>query len=563
MSRKRHIAVIAGLLCLSAAVQLVTVRRATVTGLDAVRFVDIARQIDRLGLWETVRAEREQPLFPVLVWIFHEGLDRANFAGLSTWPLSAQLAAATAVVFSVVPVYLLALRLVGATAAGIGSIFFCVLPEVARLGADGISDGPHLFLLAWALWASIVYLSGPDEPAAAHAEPTTNHPLWLFPAGVATALALLTRVEAVVLPCALVATLVLVQCLAHTRQPWPRVAAASGSFALGFGLIFGPYLAAVDSLAPQAAMARMLGRFEPPQPAEPATSTALAWQLDDGEPMSFAHKEPTISLRRRGPAAAMLLFAEESAAAFGYWIGLMALWGLCRLPWRSMRSVDLFARSFFVIFSLAAFRFAAAEGYLSARHLLPLVVVGIGCAGHGALEAGRGRWANFLRLPTPRVASATCSRAASAIVAISALSALAYGFRPLHASRLGHRLAAQWLVEKAEASGSVLDTRGWAGMYSGRETHRFEDARRAIAGGRLAYVVLENRELDYGSGRSRTLQRLLEVAAEPAASFPPTGTENRKAQTVLVYRWSQQRFNRWLKSGKVPPPTSLGLVKEP
>jgi hypothetical protein len=113
MSRKRHIAVIAGLLCLSAAVQLVTVRRATVTGLDAVRFVDIARQIDRLGLWETVRAEREQPLFPVLVWIFHEGLDRANFAGLSTWPLSAQLAAATAVVFSVVPVYLLALRLVG------------------------------------------------------------------------------------------------------------------------------------------------------------------------------------------------------------------------------------------------------------------------------------------------------------------------------------------------------------------------------------------------------------------------------------------------------------------
>jgi hypothetical protein len=119
---------------------------------------------------------------------------------------------------------------------------------------------------------------------------------------------------------------------------------------------------------------------------------------------------------------------------------------------------------------------------------------------------------------------------------------------PLHASRAGHRRAGEWLA-RAEAPGAVLDTRGWTAFYSGRPTHRYDAARSAFRQGDLAYVVLEQRELEFDSRRSRTLAHLLAGAARPAARFPaPSG---RRADTVLVYRWYPERFTKKLRSGVV------------
>jgi hypothetical protein len=63
MSRKHHILILAGLLGLSCLVQAVVIRRATTTGLDAVRFAEIAQSIERQGLLSAVRTHGEQPLF--------------------------------------------------------------------------------------------------------------------------------------------------------------------------------------------------------------------------------------------------------------------------------------------------------------------------------------------------------------------------------------------------------------------------------------------------------------------------------------------------------------------
>jgi len=242
MDRKRHIAIVAGLLALSCVVQLLLIRRATVPALDAVGFVEIAQRIDAQGFLATIRHEREQPLFPAWVWLVHEGLERTAGPARASWAASVQLAAAIPLVLAVVPVYFLSLGLVGPAPAAAGSLFFCLLPEVSRLGADGLGDGLHLLLFCLAFWAVVVYLARPvpcQSPrnglrvTAFMRSGAGRSPMWLVVAGTLAALAVLVRAEALVLPAALVVALLAFRLRARRRRPWSALATALGCLALG------------------------------------------------------------------------------------------------------------------------------------------------------------------------------------------------------------------------------------------------------------------------------------------------------------------------------------------
>ncbi len=594
MDRKRHIAIVAGLLALSCVVQLLLIRRATVPALDAVGFVEIAQRIDAQGFLATIRHEREQPLFPAWVWLVHEGLERTAGPARASWAASVQLAAAIPLVLAVVPVYFLSLGLVGPAPAAAGSLFFCLLPEVSRLGADGLGDGLHLLLFCLAFWAVVVYLARPvpcQSPrnglrvTAFMRSGAGRSPMWLVVAGTLAALAVLVRAEALVLPAVLVVALLAFRLRARRRRPWSALATALGCLALGGGLVFGPYLAAVGANSPRAAVARILGRYEPEDQAEsPGPASAIGatgasvWRLADDEPMSFAPKETTVSLRRRGYAAATIELAEESAEAFGYVIGALALFGVWRLRRQLVRPVDRFAQIYCLLFASAVLHFAANEGYVSARHLLTLVVIGVGPAGYGAIALGtwiggrnpaaapdeapsgpkRGQvpLAGTARsgLRTSWGCAFSPSRIAWATVLAAAAVCFVEAVEPLHASRLGHRLAAEWLAREA-APGLVIDTRGWTGLYSGRTTCRYDDGRAAFGHPQLAYVVLERRELEYASRRSRTIARLLDVAARPVAAFPDPKRGHRRQHSVVVYRWEADRFRRWIAGQSQGRPT--------
>jgi dolichyl-phosphate-mannose-protein mannosyltransferase len=552
MPSRNQIAIVAGLMLLVAVVQVVTVRRATVTGLDAVRFVRSAKMIDQHGLVEALRGQREQPLFPVSVWMAHRGIEWTVGDFRSSWAFSAQAAATVALVLSVIPVYFLAKRLVGATAAAWGSALYFTLPEVSRLGADGISDGLHLLFFCLALWMVIVYLTG----RAGVRGTKCGNPAWLLPAGMASGLAVLVRVEGLILPAALILALALFQFRGDLRQPWRRIPVAVGLLGLGFCLIMGPYLLVVDSVMPKVAIARMLGRYDPPT-VEMATPElaglvgAGTWYLDNGRPMSFAEKEPTISLRRRGLVPGACLFVEELAEAYGYWVGLLALVGAWRLRLKRSGRADRFVQAYFLLFSAAAYHFAVGEGYVSARHLLPLVVVSIGSIGYGVEEVRR--WlAGFLSRSSWQAGGIPAKRAgwisAGAMIAMVIASCLIEFAQPVHASREGHRRAAVWLAQDGLVSGTVLDTRGWTGLYSGRTTYGYKQAQAAFSQRQLAFVVMEDRELRYPSKRSQTLGQLLDVAAEPVARFSGPRGRGYTGHAVVIYRWSAQRFSRWLDS---------------
>jgi 4-amino-4-deoxy-L-arabinose transferase-like glycosyltransferase len=564
MTPKRHIAIAIALVCLSALVQAVVIHRAVVPSVDAVRFVETARAIDEQGILPVARTEHEQPLFPAWVWLVHEGVEHVAGEFPSAWALSAQLAAAVALVLTIVPVYFLSVRLFGPAAGLAGSILFCLLPEVSRLGAEGISDSTHLLFFTLAFWAVVEYFG---------VKPTGCNP-WacvclLSSAGVATAVAALARAEVLVLPAALVAAWTVCQFRPRWRRPWAGLAVEGGCFVLGFALVMVPYLASVESQLGTAQSEPSPG-VAPPGFTTPGLATPVfeSW-------MSFDVKEPGSSIRRRGLAGAIPQFAEELADAFHYWVGALALLGLWRLRRVETRPADVFVRLFVVLFLAAALWFTAVEGYLSARHLMVVVVAGIGCAGYGALGVGEWLGAWFHKpgatgvspgatgvspvLPLRHWRDASGTRAAGsgtraagsgtrrlgwAIVLLAAVGCLPRTLRPLHAEHLAHRQAGHWLAVRADAPGAVLDTRGWAGLYSARSAYRYEDAEQALGDPRLAYIVLLREELESGSNRSRTLRRLLQPAGRPAAIFPPPGDSQAGRQAVAIYRWHPERLAR-------------------
>ena len=128
------------------------------------------------------------------------------------------------------------------------------------------------------------------------------------------------------------------------------------------------------------------------------------------------------------------------------------------------------------------------------------------------------------------------------VVAVAGIACLPQTLIRLHESRLGHRAAGEWLAGQGDPSGTVLDTQGWTGLYSGRETYVYEETPAALGDPHLAYLVLEGREVGYQSGRSRTLCWLIESAAGPVAEFPDPATRSPNQESVVVYRWHAERF---------------------
>jgi len=361
------------------------------------------------------------------------------------------------------------------------------------------------------------------------------------------------------------------------------LAGHAACLALGMGLILGPYLLATGSLTPRAVVARILGRPASNDRSDcPSKGSGVVWRLADGTPMRFDVKEPGTSLRRRGLVAAGGRFAVELADAFDYGFGVLVLAGAWVLRRRPLRRTNRFVHAFFLVFSVAAYLFAAREGYLCPRHLLPLVAASVGCAGWGAVALGQ--WL-FSRLRLTAWRGVTLARRASegtvcdprlrfglvsmptesdiaqegsgpapaqrvgwgwAVVALAVMASLGHTTKSLSMSRWAHRRAGQWLAIQPSEDGRVLDSLGLTGLYSGRPTYSYLDARTGFADPRLAYVVVEQQELRQQSGRSQTLRSLLEVAGQRAAMFSDALHGPQDPHAVLVYRWDPARLTRWV-----------------
>ena len=127
--------------------------------------------------------------------------------------------------------------------------------------------------------------------------------------------------------------------------------------------------------------------------------------------------------------------------------------------------------------------------------------------------------------------------AAIAILAIA--GCLGQTLRSVGRGYAGHREAARWLASPAAVPGPIVDTRGLAGLYSGRKFILYSQSRPALAEPTLAYVVVQTDELQGDGIRARTLRYLLEGAERTALFAGPAGTPD---QEIGVYRWHSDRF---------------------
>jgi hypothetical protein len=575
----RHALTIAGLLGLSCAVQAWCVARAVTPAQDAVRFIKVAQAIEHNGLLTVLRTRDEHPLFPAAVCLTHHVRGLVLPEVPDAWATSAQLAAAAALVLTVVPVYGLLLCLTRWPSAAAGALFFCLMTPVTRLGADGLSDSTHLCLLCAALWATTKWFStwsgrfdvqcsmldvGRSGMRTEHRTSNIEHPTLndrgnaprfgrsaaLFLAGLFLALAALARKEAVVLLPAIGLAASVLQ-LTAARRRW-RDFLRSGLFlGLGMAVVVGPYLATSEALTPGRGLARLLGpRFSVESPDEPAATVDNAppkkpkkassrWRMSDGQRMEFAKKDSQASIRFHGYGPALRELARELPEALNYWIGGLALLGLWSARRRAWPPTGIFVLVFALVFSAAVIQFAARSGYLAPRHLLPLVVLALAWAGEGAMASAECgvRSAEWLKhrlslaysaLRTPH------SALVSLVVLLAAAACLPRTLAPLHASRVGHRKAAQWLASQPGPHGAVLDTRGFTRFFSGRKTYDFAQGRQALRDPHLAYVVVERRELEYGSRRSQTLRELLARGSTCVARFAGDAAH---AEAVEVYQW--------------------------
>ncbi len=181
------------------------------------------------------------------------------------------------------------------------------------------------------------------------------------------------------------------------------------------------------------------------------------------------------------------------------------------------------------LFSLVLVRHALRLGYLSDRHMLTLVAVSIPWAGAGTFVCARGI----------AVALGWGHRRARAVGAVVLALLIAVGVavqqKPAHPSRWGHWAAGRWLIEHAEPSDAVLDTRGWAAFVSRRPSYDYWHVRQAFTDAHLAYIVVGTDELSAPSQRAATLRAVLAYAASPVAAFPER--RNGRGEGVRVYRY--------------------------
>lgn len=549
MSDGNHWRRIGLLLILAILVQGWGIARNAVPAQDAINFLQFARQLDRHSVVDTLRSNSQHPLYPLLVWLNHRlfgGILGPDGIG---WLRSAQMVAAMAAVLLVVPMYRAGVRLANPSLATGATALFTMLPFAARMGADALSDSTYLFFMLLGFWTTTEFL-------------LSHRAHWLTATGLSVGLAYLARPEALFLPAALMLTLVVVQWRRDWRMPSRQLWAGAGCGAAGLLLIVAPYALSVGKLTPKGSLNLLPGgrtlfaKFDSNQ-GRPQTRT-----LSDGQmvaaptaktPLIPAH-DATLDFARNhrpdhdrlvGYSAAFGELVRELVEGMHYLLGLLVLVGVF---FADRKPANLLTSILALIFLAVLVQFASKSGYIASRHVITLVCLGCYVAARGgwvvagAVAKQWTQWRGVAGEAASAIAQIVDRRQrllAAGVLCAAAAFCLPRSLAPLHRSREAHVNAGHWLAEHATADSIVLDSRGWASLYSGLPAYNYDGARLAFEDPRLAYVIVENVELIDERPRGDTLRHLLGIAGHKIAEFPTPGVPG---ESVEIFAWHPERL---------------------
>jgi 4-amino-4-deoxy-L-arabinose transferase-like glycosyltransferase len=454
--RRRLLAIVV----LAAALHALGIARTPLPAQDGLKFIRIARQFQVRSPIDVIRDSDRHPLYPALIAVAEPFVAALRGRSPDTWRIAAQGVAALASIALLFPLYSLARMLFSDRVAALAVLLFVLLPLPAEVGRDTLSDSLGLLATLTALRFAAAALSREQGGTAAFAG-----------CGIAAGVGYLARPEVVLVPLAVLVT----RLLTRDWGPGPRRRAAVelSALSVAFLTLVGSYALAKGEVSEKLALRYGAGLPRP----RPAVRLARPWLppgLDDPR-WDFSPKEETLagdgsaSVPRTAPAAIAELIARW-AEGLGGFLGLFAIWGAVRagaLRTRVRRgSPDPAAERvpprlrplltiYLVLYALALVRHLLTLGYLSDRHLLPLVAVSLLWAAAGvALCAGRiARTLGWSQGRTRRVGTALV-----VVISLAALGALHW--KPGHHSRWGHWAAGRWLQYHATNTQAIHDTRG-------------------------------------------------------------------------------------------------------
>lgn len=489
MTKTQHGVRVALLMAMAAALLAVIAARTDILFADGLRYVAQAQRIDQ-GAWrEGLLKAVDQPVYPLAIALAHGA--RGDDSPTS-WQVAAQAASVCAGVLLVVPLYLIALELFGASAAWLAVFLFYMAPLTGHILADVLSEGTFLLFWSWSLWGALRFLRQGTFA-------------WLPLVIGCSGLAYLTRPEGVLLPAALVLTLLFVPLLRSARMNWPRWWAAIGVLLIGPALVLGPFVLGKGGLASKPAVARLLGTA--PRSAADAVERAA--------PLDPAQSEAVTHLR-----AAKAVF-EAVRDLTTPWLLPLAAAGfvLAFRPIHARARVVLFLALLVGATNFALLRLYVTGGYCTSRHAIVLGALYCAAAAYGlervlgAVSISGRRWG----LGDGRF---TVGPAVWGIV----LFAFVLGSAPSIAQRLnrpmvGYRDAGAWLAQHVPADDRVADATGWSLFYGQRRGYTFATLHDAAQDRSLRWVVVREAHLGGPWWYCRLMQQMV-GAREPIAVFP-------------------------------------------
>ncbi|MDR3618798.1 MAG: glycosyltransferase family 39 protein [Paludisphaera borealis] len=524
MASRRWFIVIVGF---SAILHAVAIYRTLVPAQDGLKFLRVARDFQSKPWADVIRGSDQHPLYPALIAAVEPPLSVVMGSGPETWRIAAQGVSALASLILLFPLYRLARSLFDERIGLIAVLIYVLLPIPAEVGRDTLGNALGLCCMTLSLWLGARAI---------------REAAWLpaLGSGLVGGVGFLARPEVILAPVAI-------------GLAWAIHAARGRSIrslittpalpALGVGALVcvGAYALVKGEVSEKLAI-RYGASIGSQKIMHRATPQLLPEGLD-GAKLDFSPKEESDRSTMRGPVKTLVWIGRQWWDELCWGFAVMAIWGLTRQRFilslrgdrdeRDSGTVERLVIGVFVAVYLAVLvRHGTALGYLSSRHLLPLVVVSVVWAAAGTFVCLHRLGGKLtIRPETKRLALITASTFVVGVMVV-------YQLRTSHQSRWGHWAAGRWLAENAQAGQEVLDTRGWARFVSDNAGgYDYWHVRQALSDQRLSYVVVGHDELEVESPRSRTLGALLAFAATPIQDFPVRiGGRNVGAR---IYRFQQ------------------------
>ena len=643
-------------LTIAAAVQGIVLATAGGPSPDGLRYIALAQEIHELGLLPALKRQGSEPIFPVLVAGAYSVL--RTFVGdyRVLWLWSVQLVAAAGMVAATMMVYLLTRKWLGAGVAPLAALFFCLLPEGARLGADGIADGVCLAFVATGLYCwfracpdsltqkpsthrtsgesvlhwppafpvgpnrgPIDYLSVPgDQSEPLALQPSASrlfaNSTWIFGAGFVGALAAMAHRGALTflafsglflgwrvirglllfarsssksttgwkngrftrnLPTSLWATGSAEEFELRCARGGSHSAgmsflgglAAFGVWAVGVLTAYGPYWILLGHTSPRSflnsAVSDVLALAPYPNwpkergaipagthvgPLEETSSLPVPGESAPAAPAEdllrcqpeklvlqhmFLHREVDIRTGVQKVIFAGTLFGQELADAFGYFLGIPALLGGIFLWW-PRTIAESFARGFVVFHLITCLWWTYDHGYIAARHLLPVAILGVGAAA-------------WLCYGPSRLMSGTSKMLAWVILLVLGLDAVN---AKANTQAMVFKEAGCFLRDLGLPKGWVADEFGYTGFWMDAPNIAIDDLWAYLEEDRLQYIVVRRSLLEGNSWRGELLRTLLGSAGQELAVFSTASSKWGLPKTIPSPRAVLQRLFRRCKGSK-------------